>query len=387
LPAPSALGEASEGAAEAPSDNIRALRTVALGGLIAAKILGGWGVQWDIRWHLLIGRDSFWIAPHVMTYAGVTAGALLAFGVLALETARAWRGDPVPDGVRLWGLTGTRGFHLAWWGMGLTILAAPIDDLWHRLFGIDVTLWSPPHLLGLAGAQVNTLGCLAIALELWPVSRPVARTALLAAGTLLLAAFYITVDPSIQTAFRRGGVFFFTWAILGALAFAFTFALTAHLTALRSAPLMLALGALALHWVGVAVGDAGFALAQPTPAVEEAIAADPDSPIALAWEMARRNGAPAPGRAVLLRWLPVLPAALVVLLDARRRWTGAALGLALAALSGGMMARLPALAHALPSLSDVVIALVLAALAGLAGGAAGVALADRLRPARSPAPA
>src|SRR5688572_14539854 len=62
-PAPSHLGEASEGAAEAPSDTFRTLRTVALWGLIAAKILGGWGVQWDIRWHLLIGRDSFWIAP------------------------------------------------------------------------------------------------------------------------------------------------------------------------------------------------------------------------------------------------------------------------------------------------------------------------------------
>jgi len=32
-----------------------------------------------------------------------------------------------------------------------------IDDLGHRLFGPDITLWSPPHLLGLLGAQVNTL--------------------------------------------------------------------------------------------------------------------------------------------------------------------------------------------------------------------------------------
>ena len=36
--------------------------------------------------------------------------------------------------------------HLAWWGILITILAAPIDDLWHRLFGLDVTLRSPPHL-------------------------------------------------------------------------------------------------------------------------------------------------------------------------------------------------------------------------------------------------
>jgi len=373
--------------ASAATSDVRVLRAAALWGLIAAKLLGGWGLQWDIRWHLLIGRDSFWIAPHVMTYAGVTVGVLLAFGILALDTARAWRGEAVPDGVRVLGLTGTRGFHLAWWGMAVTILAAPFDDLWHRLFGIDVTLWSPPHLLGLAGAQINTLGCLAIALELWPVYRPVARTALLATGTFLLGAFYISLDPSIQTAFRRGGVFFFTWAILGAPAFAFTFATTARLAALRASPLILVLTALALHYGGLVVADVGFALIQPTPAIEEAIAADPDSAIALAWEMARRNGAPSPGLSSLLRWLPVLPGLLVALLDARRRWTGAVLGVALVVVSGIVLAPMPALAHAQPSFADVVVALLLAALGGFAGTAAGLTVADRLRPTGRPAPA
>jgi hypothetical protein len=372
--------------APAASD-IYAIRAMAFWGLIAAKSLGGWGVQWDIRWHLLIGRDSFWIAPHLMTYAGVTAGALLAFGILAFDTARARSGQRVPDGVRYFGLTGTRGFHLAWWGMAVTIVAAPIDDLWHRLFGLDVTLWSPPHLLGLAGAQINTLGCLAIALELWAAARPAGRAALIASGILLLGAFYITVDPGIQTAFRRGGVFFFTWAILGAAAFAFTFALTTGLTSWRATPLALALGALALHYVGIGVADAGFALTQPTPAIEEAIAADPDSPIALAWEMARRNGAPAPGRSATLRWLPVVPAALVWLLDARRRWAGAVLGVALVAVFGVLLSPVPSLAHALPSTVDTVIALLLAALAGFIGAAAGVAFADRLRPVGRTAPA
>lgn len=32
--------------------------------LVAAKIVGGWGLQWDIQWHVLIGRDSFWIRWH-----------------------------------------------------------------------------------------------------------------------------------------------------------------------------------------------------------------------------------------------------------------------------------------------------------------------------------
>jgi hypothetical protein len=32
--------------------------------LLAAHLVTVWGTSWDIRWHLLIGRDSFWIPPH-----------------------------------------------------------------------------------------------------------------------------------------------------------------------------------------------------------------------------------------------------------------------------------------------------------------------------------
>ena len=29
--------------------------------MLAANVLAAWGVQWDIQWHMQIGRDSFWI--------------------------------------------------------------------------------------------------------------------------------------------------------------------------------------------------------------------------------------------------------------------------------------------------------------------------------------
>ena len=122
---------------------------VALWVLIIGKLLGAWGLTWDIQWHLLIGRDTFWIPPHLMMYSGVTAGFLVAAVVLALDTRDRHRGVRARGMVTMLGLTSTRGIHLAAWGVALLLLAAPIDDLWHRLFGLDVTLWSPPHLLGL----------------------------------------------------------------------------------------------------------------------------------------------------------------------------------------------------------------------------------------------
>src|SRR5437016_6842312 len=104
------------------------LRRSALWSLLAAKALAGLGVGWDIRWHIVIGRDSFWIPPHVMTYAGVVIISVLSLGVLLIETRAARRGRVAPDSVRVAGLVGSRGYHVAWWGIALTILAAPIDD-------------------------------------------------------------------------------------------------------------------------------------------------------------------------------------------------------------------------------------------------------------------
>ena len=354
------------------------VRRGALWALLAAKLVGGWGVGWDIRWHLLIGRDSFWIAPHVIAYAAVSATAMISLGVLALETWRTRRGTPPADAVSMVGLSGTRGFHLAWWGISIASLAAPIDDLWHRLFGIDVTLWSPPHLLALVGSQVSNLGIVLIALEVYDEG---ARrwAALAAGGVLLLGTFYIMVDPSIQTAFHRGGVFFFTHAILGTLAFTFALGLIARVARSRSISLVLTVGALAVQLSILVVGDIGFALLKPTPAIEEAIAADPSSPIAVAHEMARRNGT-TPGRSLTLRLIPLAPGVLMAIANPLRRLPLAAVvfGLSLAAVSGLTLGRLPALSHALPSTGDAALALAFTLAAALAGSACASRVAELL---------
>jgi len=343
-------------------------RRRALWALLAAKLVGGWGVGWDIRWHLIIGRDSFWIAPHVMTYASVVVASMIALGVLFVETWRARSGTPPPGIVTIAGLSGTPGFHLAWWGMAVVILAAPIDDLWHRLFGLDVTLWSPPHVLGLTGSQISNLGGLLVALEVY--DQGWARwSALIASGIFLLGTFYILVDQSIQTAFRRGSIFFFTFPVMGSLAFTFALVLVSRVAESRSAPLALAVGALAVQISILLIGDLGFAILEPTSGIEEAIAADPTSPIAIAHEMARRNGW-RPGRSMILRLIPLAPAALMTLADPLRRWRLAAgvFGLALVATSAAVLGSLPALSHALPSAADAALALVIVPAGAIGAG-------------------
>src|SRR5712692_109196 len=208
---------------------VLAVRRIALWGLVAAKMLAGWGVQWDIQWHIRIGRDSFWIAPHVMTYAGVAVTVLLSFGILGWDTWRRRGAGAAGGEMTVMGVTSTPGFHLAAWGIALTVLAAPIDDLWHRLFGIDVTLWSPPHLLGLLGAAINTLGCFVIAREVYPASSRRGFAALILAGATLLIGLNFAMQPTFRFAYLHAGVLFHFYAMLAPLLLPVAYVTTARL--------------------------------------------------------------------------------------------------------------------------------------------------------------
>jgi hypothetical protein len=362
--------------------DVTTVRRAAVWALLCAKLAAGWGLGWDIRWHVLIGRDSFWIPPHVLTYASVTAAVLVAFGVIALETWLARGGRAAAGTVRVAGLVGTPGFHLVWLGMALTILAAPIDDLWHRLFGIDVTLWSPPHLLGLAGAQVSTLALLIVALEVWSAGALARSVALFLAGTFLFGTFAIIADPSGRIAFLYGGVRFFTWPVLMALFTAFSLVLTTRLAGWRAAPVIVIALSLVVQLSIWAVADIGFALAKPTSVIQEVLAADdPTSPIAVAHEMARRNGG-TPGRSLTARRVPLVAAIVLALVDARRRWGAASLafGVALFAVASFTMVRAPALSHAIPGAPTFVAGLTLTLAAAWAGGWLAARLVDRITP-------
>src|ERR671939_458916 len=77
-------GRAAPGVAEgAPR-----LRVWAIGLLGVFVIVMGLGSTWDVKWHYAIGRDSFWIPPHLLLYLSVALNGLLCAGVVLYET---WR--------------------------------------------------------------------------------------------------------------------------------------------------------------------------------------------------------------------------------------------------------------------------------------------------------
>ena len=153
--------------------------------LVAAAALAGFvvallGTYWDDAWHTEKGRDAFLIAPHLVLYAGIT----LAGGALAVWAALV---------VRERGLSGVGeqpALLLALTGMVVALGAAPLDNAWHVAFGRDAVIWSPPHMLGIAG---NLAIAAALLLELSDREPPWERAAARVAAAAVLAVCVIPV--------------------------------------------------------------------------------------------------------------------------------------------------------------------------------------------------
>src|SRR5215472_9606011 len=140
-----------------PPERHNSLMTVRLGlavALLASLIVASAGLAWDIAWHTYIGRDSFLTPPHAVLYGGVAAtGVVVLVGVL-LETWR--RGPGTTSFLRVF--RAPLGMFVTGFGVLTLVVSAPLDNYWHELYGIDVTLWAPFHVMGLVGGLIAVLG-------------------------------------------------------------------------------------------------------------------------------------------------------------------------------------------------------------------------------------
>jgi hypothetical protein len=116
------------------------------------------GMYWDISLHIDVGRDAGPLAnpAHYLILAGLY-GVFIA-GVLAMTLPRAGE-RPGPAAVRVAGewYAPVGGLLMAASG-AFALIGFPLDDIWHRLFGQDVTLWGPTHLMLIGGAGMTLIG-------------------------------------------------------------------------------------------------------------------------------------------------------------------------------------------------------------------------------------
>src|SRR5215213_7134724 len=130
---------------------------------LASLAVAAFGFFWDVATHIDDGRDSgpFANVAHFPILAGLAGVALAGFlaGTLGADArdraAIAWApGWRIPLGGALLLLCG-----------GVAMIGFPLDDVWHRIFGQDVTLWGPTHVLMIGGASLAPIAAWLLQLE------------------------------------------------------------------------------------------------------------------------------------------------------------------------------------------------------------------------------
>jgi hypothetical protein len=125
---------------------------IAAGSLVVALF----GMYWDISLHIDVGRDSGPLAnpAHYFILAGLFG--LFTSGFLAIVLPE---GRPSRAAVRITGdwYAPVGGIALIACG-AFSLFGFPLDDVWHRLFGQDVTLWGPTHMMLIGGAGLALIG-------------------------------------------------------------------------------------------------------------------------------------------------------------------------------------------------------------------------------------
>jgi hypothetical protein len=134
---------------------------------IASLISAVFGLYWDVSIHVDVGRDPGPLnnPAHWFILAGLYG--IFASGFFAICLPREDRPDrPGPTSIRIgreW--NAPLGGVLMCASGGFALIGFPLDDVWHRIFGQDVTLWGPTHLMLIGGAAMTLLGIAVIQVE------------------------------------------------------------------------------------------------------------------------------------------------------------------------------------------------------------------------------
>lgn len=130
---------------------------------VATLLPALFGLQWDESLHIAQGRDEGPLAnpSHYFLLVGIFAG--FAAGVISMTLGD----DRVPrSGIKIRGTwRAPLGGVLMAAGSAVALLGFPLDDVWHRFFGQDVTLWSATHVTMIGGMSLAVLGTLILNIE------------------------------------------------------------------------------------------------------------------------------------------------------------------------------------------------------------------------------
>lgn len=154
--------------------------------MAVGTLFGLIGLYWDISWHIDVGRDTFFTAPHNFLYASM----LIVLITSLYGLVRDRRDTPLH--LPLGRLRLHPGILIVAIGAALELIFAPADDIWHRFFGVDATLWAPMHLIGLLALTTAAFGGLIVSWVERHLSPHATRKRLFSFLTVYFAAAFLS---------------------------------------------------------------------------------------------------------------------------------------------------------------------------------------------------
>lgn len=116
------------------------------------------GFIWDVSLHIGKGRDSGPLANPAHYFILVGLFLLFIAGSMAIILPHEKPGPAAIKITRTW-YAPVGGILMAACGL-YALIGFPLDDVWHRIFGQDVTLWGPTHLMLIGGAGLSLVAVL-----------------------------------------------------------------------------------------------------------------------------------------------------------------------------------------------------------------------------------
>jgi len=118
------------------------------------------GTSWDIQWHSYIGRDRTLIPPHIMMLSGVALSGISGLLAVLIESWWARRNTSIAQHSLGFAeiFSGPFGAYIVGFTALTAAVAFPLDAYWHALYGIDVAIWAPFHVMFVASMGIVALG-------------------------------------------------------------------------------------------------------------------------------------------------------------------------------------------------------------------------------------
>lgn len=113
------------------------------------------GFIWDVSLHIGKGRDDGPLANPAHYFILVGLFMLFIAGASAIALPYEKPGASAVRITRTW-FAPVGGLLMTACGL-YALIGFPLDDVWHRLFGQDVTLWGPTHLMLIGGAGLSLI--------------------------------------------------------------------------------------------------------------------------------------------------------------------------------------------------------------------------------------